>query len=208
MSVRSFYDFSNKPFLTTLTFTPKNINLKNDDEKKLIKGEYEGINFPIICEYSRGKNIRDILDTGYVSLFLISDKFKEVLEKNHLTGWKSYPVKLLDKKRNGVTGYHGFSITGRSDPIDYNRSEIIKKRYVPEGPLCKLYKGSYIDLDKWDGSDFFLPKDGIKIVITERALKILKANKITNIHAKNLAEEETEDYLVKMILKHRREDLG
>lgn len=208
MDIASFYDFISKPVLTTLTFVPKSINLRNYEERKLIRGDYREINFPIVYEHERGKKIRDILNTGFSSLYLISDRFKEILETNHITGWKSYPVKLLDKMGNEVKGYHGFSITGRCGPIDYSRSEIIEKRYVPEGPLCKLYKGTYIGLDEWDGSDFFLPIDSIKIVITERALKILKNNKITNIDIVNLADEETDDDLVKIILKHRREDLA
>lgn len=155
---------------------------------------YEGISFPVIFKQEYGKKLQDILDTGWVSLFLISDKLKAVLEENALTGWKTFAVKVLDKKGQEIQGYHGLSIVGRCGKINYSKSEIIEKRLVPNAPLGKYYKGSYVSLDEWDGSDFFLPEKYFGIIITSRAAEVLKKNKLTNIRLENLAEIEMTAY--------------
>ena len=120
---------------------------------------------------------------------------RKVLEENHLTGWKVFPIKLYDKKGREITGYHGFSITGQSGPTSYEKSEIIEKRLVPNGPLCKYYKGIFID--KWDGTDFFTPDGTYQTFITKKAANILKENKISNMELRNLAEIETNVRYVK-----------
>ena len=100
----------------------------------------------------------------------------------------------MDKKGQEIQGYHGLSIVGRCGKIDYSKSEIIEKRLVPNAPLGKYYKGSYVSLDEWDGSDFFLPEKYFGIIITSRAAEVLKRNKLTNIRLENLAEIEMTAY--------------
>ena len=186
-----FFDFGSKLILATFQSSP--IGLKKDKngidgDLKLIDGNYSEINFPIIFKQKSGKKLRDLLDTGFPSLYLISDKMKTILEENHLTGWKSYPIQLYDKKGNELFGYHGFSITGRCDPIDYEKSSIIEKQFVTNGPICKYYKGIFID--GWDGSDFFMPKHTSQMIVTKKTADILKKYKLTNISLKNLADYE------------------
>jgi hypothetical protein len=65
---------------------------------------------------------------------------------------------------------------------------------VPTGPLGKYYKGLYVDLDKWDGSDFFLPEGYYGTIITQKAAQIFKSNNVTNIKVKKLTEIETPDF--------------
>jgi len=160
----------------------------NIDHLKLIKGNYQGIKFPLVFKQEYGNKLCDILDTGYASLYLISDRMKTVLEENKLTGWKAFPIELYDKKGNRISGYHGFSITGQSSPTTYDNCEIIEKRMVPNGPVCKFYKG--VSIDKWDGSDFFTPEGTYETFITKKAADILKKNKITNLELINLADSE------------------
>lgn len=159
------------------------------DKLKLIKGEWEGINFPITFKQVYGKHFYDILDTGCAGLFLISEKMKNVLEENQLTGWKVFPIKLFDKKDHEITGYYGLSVIGQSSATSYKKSEILEKRLVPNGPLCKFFKGVFIE--KWDGSDFFTPDGTYQTFITRKACEILKKNNITNYYLINLAEKET-----------------
>ena len=158
MQIKYFYDFGSK-FLTT-TFQAHPINLKTlNVMENLLKREYEKIDFPVIFKQDSGKKIHDILDTGSVCLLLISEKMKDVLEQNNLTGWKTFPVQVFDKKGNEIKGYYGFSVIGKCGPIDYTKCEIVEKRLVPTGPISKFFKGRYIGLETWDGSDFFLPSD-------------------------------------------------
>ncbi|MDR3623769.1 MAG: hypothetical protein P4L16_01360 [Chlamydiales bacterium] len=99
---------------------------------------------------------------------------KFVLENNNLTGWQTFPIKIFDKQKREIVGYHDLSITGICGPVDWNRSEIIEKRLVPTGPFGKYYKGLYIALDQWGKSDFFLPKNYAGIIVSSKAADVLK----------------------------------
>ena len=182
MEMKDFFDFMSQPASTTVQAHPANLNI---DHLKLIKGDYHGIDFPITFKQEYGNKLHDILDTGFAGFFLISEKMRKILEENSLTGWKVFSIKLYDKKGNEIVGYHGFSITGHSGPTSYKKSDIIEKRLVPNGPLCRYYKG--VTLDNWDGSDFFTPEGTYQTFITKKAADILKKNKISNVYLENLA---------------------
>jgi hypothetical protein len=191
MKVSVFFEFSSKLRMSTFQAGP--VGLQKDKNgtyahHNLIKGHYEEIEFPVVFKQDSGKNLTDILDTGHVSLFLISDRMKVILEENHLTGWKVFPIQLYDKKGNEIHGYHGFSFTGQCAPIDFEKSEIIEKIFIPHGPLYPYYKG--VVVDDWDGSDFFTPKGTYETLVTKNAADILKKAKITNLELTNLADFE------------------
>lgn len=193
MKIKDFFEF--RANTNSSTFQASSIGLKKNDgsindHDKLIQGMYDGINFPILFEQECGKKLLDVLGTGWPGLSLISDKMKTVLEENKLTGWKTFPIKLYDKKRNEILGYHGFSVTGRCGPIDDRNAEIIDKQRIPEGPIFKAYKGLYIGLDKWDGSDFFIPDKSLFRIITNKTANILKKDKTLNIKLTNCTDFE------------------
>lgn len=207
MNIHDFFGFYSKLSSSAVSAYP--IGLKNildpsgnvlleSENYELILGEYKGIDFPVLFKQERGKNWDDILTTGWPGLYVISDKLKMVLEENNLTGWKTYPIKLTDKKDNEILGYQGFSITGRCDPIDYGKSQIIKKQIREGGPFWNYYRGIYIDLDKWDGSDFFLPRGSFGIKVTSKVADLLKKNKISNLFLENLADVEIMESAVKL----------
>jgi hypothetical protein len=202
----NFFDFSSKLSSSTIQAHTIGLNKKDDssglqDQWRLIQGDYNKISFPVLFKQQYGKKIEDVLNTGWPGLYLVSDRFKAVLEDNNLTGWKTFPVNILDKKSQEIPGYHGLSFTGKSGPKDYSKSEIIEKKLVPNGPLCKYYKGFCVDLDKWDGSDFFLPGKSFGALITGRANEILKKNKLTNLRLENIADIETNEYTVQVYLE-------
>ncbi|MEM0941183.1 MAG: DUF1629 domain-containing protein [Bacteroidota bacterium] len=212
MDIKDFYSFESKLVSSTVQVHP--VGLKEFspidpdksypyDENRLIQGDYTGISFPVVFKQEYGNKLQDVLDTGWASLYLISDKMKAVLEDNSLTGWKTFAVKVLDKKGQEIKGYHGLSITGRCGQIDYNKSEIIEKRLAPNGPLVKYYKGLYIGLDKWDNHDFFIPEKTLWTTVSKRAVEVLKKNKLTNIRLKNLAEIETDHSTVQVALQNQ-----
>lgn len=199
--MKDFFDFSSR--LLSSTFQAHAIGLKKDENGinehwKLIKGNYQGISFPVKFIQESGKKLTDILDTGWPDLNLISDRLKTILEENHLTGWRTFPIKVYDKKGSEITGYHGFSVIGHCSSLNYEKSEIIEKRIVPQGPICKFYKGLVID--DWDGSDFFTPEGTYQILVTQKTADILKKNKITNVYLENLADKEVN---FDNVLKHR-----
>ncbi len=185
MNTRDFFDFSSKLSSSTIQAYLVDLNI---DHLKLIKGNYSDINFPIIFKQKYGSKLNDILDTGHAGFFLISDRMKSILEENRLTGWKTFPIQLYDKKGKEISGYQGFSVIGKCGPTRYDNCEIIEKRLVPNGPLCKYYKG--VSIDTWDGDDFVTPEGTYETFISKRAADILMKNKISNMELKNLADSE------------------
>ena len=195
-----FFEFSSK--LLSSTFQASACGLKSnkeglDEYGMLIKGDYRDIHFPVTFKQESGKKFTDILDTGWTSLYLISDRMKKILEENKLTGWRSYPIKLYDKKDNEIFGYHGFSITGQCAQINYEEAKIIEKRIVPDGPLVKYFKGIHIDLDKWDGTDFFSPIRNYGLFINKKTAEILSKNKITNLCLEDVVDIEVDVRIIK-----------
>ncbi|MGH2613024.1 MAG: hypothetical protein ACRDFB_08270 [Rhabdochlamydiaceae bacterium] len=198
MQMEDFFDFGSK--LVSSTVQAHAAGLKTgendiDDHWNLVKGNYKGIHFPITFKQAYGKKLTDILDTGWPCLYLISDRMKSILEENGLSGWQTFSIKLYDKKENEISGYQGFSLTGCCGPTVYKKSTIFEKKLVPTGPVCKFYKGIFID--SWDGSDFFTPKGTYHTLITKKAADILKKSKLTNVRLENLADREIDVHLVK-----------
>lgn len=202
MSIFDFFKFDEKLSSATLQAHPIGLNFEENSNRlndvlKLLMGDYSGINFPVEFKQAYGKRLDDVIRTGHGALYLISNKMKNVLEENKLTGWKTFSIKILEKQGSEIKGYQGLSIIGRCGPIDYSKCTIIEKRTVPEGPLIKSYKGLYVGLDKWDGSDFFLPEGTFQTIITKRAANVMKKNKLTNVRLQNLSEIETPEYALK-----------
>jgi len=193
------YDFGSKLLSSTVQAHAKGLNRGADhdelsDHLKLILGDYGNIVFPVSFHQEYGKNMTDILDTGYSSLYLISDKMVRTMQEHKLEGWKTFDCKLFDKKGNEVHGYHGLSITGRCGEIDYSKSEIIKKQLVAGGSITDYYKGKYINPETFDKGDFFLPKNNYGPIINTRAMKALSGARLSNIRFKALSEIETPEF--------------
>lgn len=208
MSTNKFFTLNSKLSSNTVQVRAVNLSKKEDrfglfDEHRLILGDYADISLPVIFKQEYGNKIQDFLDTGWPSLFLISDKLKVALEENSLTGWKTFDVKVLDKKGQEVLGYNGLSITGRCGKLDYNKSEIIEKQIVPNGPFVKYYKGLHIGLDEWDRTDFFLPQKNFGIFITQRAAEVLRKKKFENISLQNISEIEMDHFTVQVALQNQ-----
>lgn len=197
----NFFDFGSKFLSSTVqvhVIKESGYSLSTNNIWGLVKGNYSGIEFPITFKQEYGKNWTDVLDTGWPSRYLISSKLKDILESHSFTGWKTFPVKLYDKKSNEIFGYYGFSVIGKCASIDFNKSKIIERQYAPNAPVQHYYKGEFVDLDQWDGSDFFCPEDSYDIFVTQRVAKTLKENKITNLYLKDLNEVEINvDYVKK-----------
>lgn len=191
-NIGDFFYFRSR--LVSTTVQAHAVGLKNNDKGvnehwNLIDGNYKGISFPVTFKQEHGKKLTDILDTGWPSLYLISERMKIILEENNLTGWKIFSIKLYDKRNNEIPDYHGFSIVGKCSPMVYDNCEIIEKRRISNGPICKFYKGVHIE--EWDGSDFFIPEGTCHTIISKKGADVLKKNKISNLELKNLADYET-----------------
>jgi hypothetical protein len=203
MDSKDFYVFSSK--LSSSTFQAGALGLKSRvedlleaDEYRLLKGDLSDFKFPIVFKQADGKILHDILDTGWASLYLISDNMKNILLENNISGWKSYPIKLYDRKNNEIQGYNGFSIIGKCNAkAKFRKDSMFEKRLIINGPLAKYYKGLNIDFTKWDGSDFFIPKGSLRIVITQNLQDIILNHKLTNVNIRNIKDIEVSDFKIK-----------
>ena len=139
------------------------------------------IDFPVVYRHFEGNRMCDMLDMRYDgNCFLISDRMKLLLEENHITGWKCFPVLLFDKKGNEITGYHGFTVIGRGGEMDF----LLPPEQIPYGE-----DRSYVHWRKeqWDGSDIFRIYPNY-LVITSRTKDLLKKNRITSAEYSPLTE--------------------
>lgn len=191
MEMKDFYYFRCKQLSNSFKVNPINLGEEGDGihhQDNLIEAQYEEIEFPVIYKQVSGKKFTDILSTGVPNLLLISDRLKTLLEENFFTGWITYPIIVKDKSDNQINGYHGFSVTGVSGRQSYENSPIIETRYIPEGPIVRLYKGITVDLSKWDGSDFFIPEGTTGIIILKKVAQTLEKKRISNLNLVNLSE--------------------
>ncbi len=182
----SFYILKAKGPLSDFAVTPdifeKAVREHDFSEKRNIHlqlcwGEYlEDTQFPIVFHPIRysGKNFKDVLSLRYGTfVFLISDRFKSLLEGNGITGWKSYPIEVYDKKGNPILGYSGFSITGRGGEMEGARSPKWKE-------ICDSRQRPRYHPKQWDGSDIFRI-DPAYLVISKKLRDILIESKITGV---------------------------
>lgn len=196
-----FYQLRDRSFRNTLHVRSRH---SITGTQKLRQGDYTNVTFPLIATYYQGWKIRDVIAFNGIH-FLISDRVKDIFESNGLTGWKSFPVKVYNKKKEEVLGYNGFSITGRTGPIYKKEKHLFKKRYAPTGPLVDTYKGIFFDLNGWDGSDFFLPVQRIGndpegvICMTQKSYRAIKEAKVDTFSLEHLPDVEKDPHCWDMI---------
>lgn len=154
----------------------------NELERCLSFGEYGDISFPVIFRQDReyGNKWRDLLPCG-ISFYLISERFRALLEEYKITGWRCYPIELFDKKGLKVEGYHGFSVIGRAGNIMEFETPPEELGYSPKS------FGWHFNMDLWDGSDIFqLSPRGI--AITTKLAEVLIKHKVSGIEMARLTD--------------------
>lgn len=218
MTLKDFYDFHSRNYLTTF-FAKADIlkqAIKRSDSKLAWKiswdledGSYQGYEFPIVFHEVRGdsgKQMRDVLDNRDTMAYLISDRMKDLLIDNNITGWKCYDIEMYDKKGNIVPGYNGFSVTGKC----YDMVKVDYDNIVEDKRRGFLAKGASFDINKWDGSDIF--RVGGWRIITKRVYELFKKHKITAIEMTRLTDytswlgDTTEQMLYNLIREKERQD--
>lgn len=195
MTLKDFYEFNSRNYLTTFcvqsdiwkeALKRKNSELAWKIIWDLELGNYEGYEFPIVFREvagESGKQMRDVLDNRSLITYLISDRMRDLLIDNNITGWECYEIEMYDKKGNIVSGYNGFSVTGKcNDMVKIDFENIIKdkKRDYFEA------KGAMFDIEKWDGSDIF--KADRWRIITKKVYELFKKHKITAIEMTRMTD--------------------
>lgn len=156
----------------SLSFNSNNVELFVEvigeyDDIKLKTGEF----IPDILKVkkSQGRKAYEVVRLQDVFNFLISEKVKTALLDSELTGWKTYEIdsgKLLN-------GYTGFQCIGKCGIIEASKES-------------EQFVGKCLDVDAWDGSDFFILETTMMIICTEKAKEVLEKFNIKNIELKNV----------------------
>ena len=115
----------------------------------------------------KGRRSRDVVTYGFN--YFISSKVVRLLESERISGWSTYPVGIVNKKRPDVT-FRGLSVTGR-----FTRS------LGGWDPTVGVTVG--FDKDSWDRSDIFISSRGEGHIFgTDRVRDVFKRDVITGIH--------------------------
>lgn len=148
---------------------------------RLARGLPCPIQYPVLFKQTMGRVPCDIIDTGMISLILVSDRLRGLIEAHGGNGCSFFSVRVEDKIGVEVPGYHGLSIQGRCGSISYAQSvRLVKPPIYEGGPTSSYLRGQFPDMSLWDGSDVFSPLDNYSIFITEElALPLLNA-KLSN----------------------------
>jgi hypothetical protein len=97
--------------------------------------------------------------------FAISDRLKNILLENFITGWSTYEVSIT----NSALKYHGFVLKGRC-------GDLIKPSTETKSII--VVQGMHFDINTWDGSDFFCPPSTGFLLCTEKVVDLFKKNTI------------------------------
>ncbi|MEN2402536.1 hypothetical protein GKZ90_0022285 [Flavobacterium sp. MC2016-06] len=124
-----------------------------------------------VFKVDEGKVFFDLIGYQDPWNFAISERFKNILEKNNITGWDCYPIIIEDTDLK----YFGFQITGKAGIIS---------EYDEDGD--RVYGSIKVDLETWDGSDIFCLGDTAIKVISSKLFELIKSSKITNVEFDDL----------------------
>jgi len=112
---------------------------------------------------------------------IISQRVVDLFTQEKFTGWKTYPVTVFDKKREGpVAGeaFYGLAVYGRGGPqnLDVGVKKFLSKK---DGSKTLLgMRGLYFHSEQWDRSDIFLVNDTWHLLVRRKVLDAMKRAKI------------------------------
>lgn len=168
----------------------------NIDAFRLLRSEIT-ITEPITIPWQMGGDQpTNIIRTTMGYPVILSKKIVDLFLKHNISGWKTYEIELLDKKKTLIQGYFGLSVTGRCDSIDLSKSTIVLHQYPAR--KSPRFKGHYFDPKSWDGSDIFMERPDEKgnttasILVTQRVKDLFEKEKIRNVKLERLGETETD----------------
>jgi hypothetical protein len=147
---------------------------------------------PVRVAHAMGGRPQDFIWTTYGSVFLVSERVCKLLENARVSGWKTYPVEVIDRVGAIVPGFYGFAVTGRCGSIDPSMSHYYQKLApVQHGKACWHRKGLYFEPRSWDGSEIFCPSGrGGYVFVVERVKQLIEKAKVRNVKLGRLSEDE------------------
>lgn len=119
----------------------------------------------------------------------------ERMLRDGIQGFSTYSASLLGKNGKVINGYMGWIVSGRCDPINYERSH----EFVTDlggGETTEL-RGLFFDEQSWDGSDVFMCRDNTAhVFFSERARRCLEPA-VSNTSFEELSQVVTPTFLTK-----------
>ena len=137
----------------------------------------------VLRRNSTARKPHDLFHGGWPDLYLASNAMLAAVREAELTGWSTWPARVLDTGGSSVGDHTGLAITGRCGPIDPALS-----RPTPGNEFTMT--GKHFAPGTWDGSDLFFPDDGGGLFCTARARDALLAAGIGGLEFVPLSEAE------------------
>ncbi len=138
------------------------------DSRSLLSAEYRGA-LPLPAAVGQRGRLGDLVGTFWATVYLVSDRFKEVLEGAALSGWTTFPVAPRERLESGLWL---LGVTGRCGPV-YGVDGVARAGLDPVG--------QYLDPDEWDGADVFLPRNRNVVLLTPEAGRVLGRARLMNV---------------------------
>ena len=144
-------------------------------------------------KHDAGTKPCDFIDTGFASLYLVSQRVVDLLGEHGLTGWRTFKVSVTDRQKRKAPFIHGFQVHGRCGPIDTSKSPRFVELGVNRVSKFLMQRGWVFDLDTWDGSDIFVPERMDEKIcghyfVTQRLKDIFEKAKVSNVSFKRITE--------------------
>jgi len=142
-----------------------------------------------------GESPSDVIWTTSAHPVIVHQRVLDLLRENDLTGWRSYPVRVVDQLGVVHEDYAGLQIVGRCGVAELSRSSVRLKQY-PGGWFPDLV-GYYFAENSWDGSALFMHVPDAKgkvsghIFMIEAVREALSKAKIRNVSYQRLTDVST-----------------
>ena len=139
------------------------------------------IDAPLGFEISSGTSEVDLVASEDPPLCLFSSEMKLLLQRHDLTGWGTFPIKLVSRTLNLTRHYEGFTVSGRCGKVQNHRSTKVTCLPPPGGRSYQAYKGLFFEEMSWDGTDIFMPEDVSYIIVSARTQAIFVEKRLSNL---------------------------
>ena len=162
------------------------------DSFALTRGDVRVSEAITVSWYMGGAVPSDVVWTGNAGAVIVHRRAVDLLRDGGFTGWRTYPVNVIDKNGDSYPDYAGLAVLGRCGACDLSRSVVVLAEY-PVG-WFPHFLGRYFSENSWDGSDFFMERADVRgsftghVFVTERVRQVFEQAKMKNVRLERLTE--------------------